>query len=76
VLAGSDLRSLRRAVFSSFVPNKVVLRSDPRIAQFAPFTKEQKPIRGEPTAYVCTNRVCKLPTTEPQKVLELLEGRP
>jgi uncharacterized protein YyaL (SSP411 family) len=72
VLAGSDVRSLRRAVFSAFVPNKVVLRSDARIAQIAPFTKEQKAIRGEPTAYVCTNRMCKLPTTDPRKVVELL----
>ncbi|HJW93982.1 MAG TPA: thioredoxin domain-containing protein [Thermoanaerobaculia bacterium] len=73
VLAGRDVRSLRGAVFSSFVPNKVVLRSDARIAQIAPFTKEQKAIRGTPTAYVCTNQLCKLPTTDAQKVRELLQ---
>ena len=72
VLAGSDVRSLKRAVFASFVPNKVVLRSEPEIARIAPFTKQQKAIRGKATAYVCTNQQCKLPTNDPSKVGEML----
>jgi uncharacterized protein YyaL (SSP411 family) len=72
VLAGRDVRPLQRAVFSSFVPNKVVLRSEPAIARIAPFTKEQKAIGGKATAYVCTSHLCKLPTTNPAKVGELL----
>ncbi|HSP14083.1 MAG TPA: thioredoxin domain-containing protein [Thermoanaerobaculia bacterium] len=72
VLAGRDVRPLRRAVFSSFVPNKVVLRSEAAIARIAPFTKEQKAISGRATAYVCTSHLCKLPTTDPAKVSELL----
>jgi uncharacterized protein YyaL (SSP411 family) len=73
VLAGRDVRVLRHAVFEPFVPNKVVLHSDAGIARIAPFTKEQKAIDGKPTAYVCTNHLCKLPTRDPQKVRALLE---
>ena len=42
VLAGNDVHPLQRAVFASFVPNKVVLRSGADIARIAPFTKVQK----------------------------------
>jgi uncharacterized protein YyaL (SSP411 family) len=73
VLAGKDVRELRRALFAQFVPNKVVLQSG---VSAAPFTKEQKPIGGKPTAYVCTNRLCKLPTSDPQKMIELLDHNP
>jgi uncharacterized protein YyaL (SSP411 family) len=74
VLAGSDVHLLQRAVFASFVPNKVVLRSEPNIARIAPFTKLQKAIRGKATAYVCTNQQCKLPTGDPSKVGEMLNS--
>jgi uncharacterized protein YyaL (SSP411 family) len=73
VLAGRDIRRMRRAVFSSFVPSKVVLRADAGIARIAPFTKEQKAIGGKATAYVCTNHLCKLPSTDPRRVSEMLE---
>ena len=69
VLAGKDVSTLRRAVFAQFVPNKVVLRAP---VDLAPYTKEQKPLRGRATAYVCTNFLCKLPTTDAAKVSELL----
>jgi uncharacterized protein YyaL (SSP411 family) len=72
VLAGENVRPLQRAVFVSFVPNKVVLRSGADLARIAPFTKLQKAIRGKATAYVCTNQQCKLPTDDAGKVAELL----
>ena len=72
VLAGDRLHELRRAVFGSFVPNKVVLRSDAAIERFAPFTEAQKAIDGRATAYVCTNYICRLPTSDPKRVREML----
>ncbi|MEA2239854.1 MAG: uncharacterized protein QOC81_4578 [Thermoanaerobaculia bacterium] len=72
VLAGTNVRPLQRAVFASFVPNKVVLRSGVDIARIAPFTKLQKAIGGKATAYVCTNQQCKLPIADAGKVRELL----
>jgi uncharacterized protein YyaL (SSP411 family) len=72
VLAGADVHALQRAVFASFVPDKVVLHSGADIAAIAPFTKAQRAIGGNPTAYVCTNHLCRLPTSDPEKVRELL----
>jgi uncharacterized protein YyaL (SSP411 family) len=73
VLAGADVHALQRAVFSSFVPNKVVLHSGANIASIAPFAKAQRAIGGKPTAYVCTHYLCRLPTNDPEKVHELLD---
>jgi uncharacterized protein YyaL (SSP411 family) len=73
VLAGADVRALRSAVFASFVPNKVVLRSGGGVADIAPFTEGQRAIGGTATAYVCTNHLCRLPTKDPEKVRELLD---
>jgi uncharacterized protein YyaL (SSP411 family) len=75
VLAGADVRPLQRAVFTSFVPNIVVLHSGSDIASIAPFTKAQRAIGGKPTAYICTNHLCRLPTFDPARVRELLRGR-
>ena len=72
VLAGDNVRPLQRAVFSTFVPNKVVLHSGPDITALAPFTKAQRAVGGKLTAYVCTNHLCRLPTGDPEKVRELL----
>jgi uncharacterized protein YyaL (SSP411 family) len=76
VLAGTNVRALQRAVFASFVPNKVVLQSGVDIARIAPFTKMQKAIGGKATAYVCTNQQCKLPTGDARKVIRLLATAP
>jgi len=72
VLAGADVHPLQRAVFASFVPDKVVLRSGADIAAIAPFTKMQRAIGGKATAYVCTNHLCRLPTNDPTTVRILL----
>ena len=72
VLSGRDVTALRRAVFTPFVPNKVVLHralgDKPPIATIAPYTLEQRPLGGKPTAYVCTNYLCRLPVTDPAKL--------
>jgi uncharacterized protein YyaL (SSP411 family) len=75
VLAGAEVHALQRAVFASFVPNKVVLHSGTDIAPIAPFTKAQRAIRGKATAYVCTNHLCRLPTGDPRKVRQLVGGQ-
>jgi uncharacterized protein YyaL (SSP411 family) len=73
VLAGADVHVLQRAVFASFVPSKVVLHGGADIAEIAPFTKRQRAIGGKPTAYVCTNHLCRLPTGDSETVRELLD---
>jgi len=84
VIAGKaqaeDTKAMAKALRTRFLPNKVVLlnpgeRESPEIAKLAEFTKSQLSIDGRATAYVCMNYNCKLPTTDINKMLELLNVR-
>jgi uncharacterized protein YyaL (SSP411 family) len=84
VIAGNvqaeDTKAMVKALRARFLPNKVVLlnpngRESPEIAKLAEFTKNQPSIDGRATAYVCLNYNCKLPTTDINKMLELLNVR-
>ncbi|MDP9191037.1 MAG: thioredoxin domain-containing protein [Acidobacteriota bacterium] len=72
VLSGDDVSAMQRAVFTPFAPNKVVVHrptgESPPIVAIAPYTKEQQAISRKATAYVCTNYMCKLPTTDEKKI--------
>jgi uncharacterized protein YyaL (SSP411 family) len=72
-----DTRDMLRALRTRFLPNKVVVlnpdeRESPEIAELAPFIKNQSSTGGRATGYVCMNYNCKLPTTDIDKMLELL----
>ena len=82
VIAGNshaeDTKAMLRALRKQFIPNKVVIlkpteQSAPEITRLAEFTKYQNSRDGKATAYVCLNYNCKLPTTEINKMLELLQ---
>ena len=84
VIAGStqaeDTRAMIRALRAHFLPSKVVLlnpseQDRPEISQLSPFTRKQPGMGGKATAYVCRNYNCKLPTTDVDKMLELLDVR-
>jgi uncharacterized protein YyaL (SSP411 family) len=84
VIAGKakaeDTKAMVKALRTRFLPNKVVLlnpdgRELPGIAKLAEFTKNQRSIDGIATAYVCMNYNCKPPTTDINKMLELLDVR-
>jgi hypothetical protein len=84
VIAGNagaeDTGGMIRALGAHFLPNKVVLlkpaEQDSReIFQLSPFTRQQPGIGGKATAYVCLNYNCKLPTTDVDQMLELLDVR-
>ncbi len=72
-----DTKSMLKAVRSQYIPNKVLLfrqteKEIPDIVSVAEFTKSQLSLGGKATAYVCLNYICKLPTTDIDKMLELL----
>ncbi|MCI0417173.1 thioredoxin domain-containing protein, partial [bacterium] len=82
VIAGNpeadDTKNMLKELGKRFVPNKVVLMrptsgEEPDISKIAEFTKYQKSLDGKATAYVCLNYLCKTPTTDPAKMLELLQ---
>ena len=70
-----DAKAMRRALSSTFVPNKVVVFKDednPRIADLAFYTETQSSLDDKATAYVCRNYACELPTTDIDQMLQLL----
>ena len=84
VIAGNpqaeDTRLMLKALRRKFAPNKVVLlrpagQESPDIVRFALFTKDLSGSDGKATAYVCRNYACQLPTTDVDKMLELLGNR-
>ncbi len=73
-----DTREMLSALRSKFLPNKILLlrpteEESPDIIQLASYTRNQSSINGKATAYVCTNYSCKAPTTDINKMLELLD---
>jgi uncharacterized protein YyaL (SSP411 family) len=69
-----------RAVRRPFLPNKVVAlhpvgdEAD-AILDLVPFLRYQKVIDGRPTAYVCVNYACNLPTTSVEELEGLLPSQ-
>ncbi|MBT8496419.1 MAG: thioredoxin domain-containing protein, partial [Deltaproteobacteria bacterium] len=52
----------------SFVPNGVFVSTAPnrpRLAAVVPLVEHKVPIKGKPTAYVCEQQRCELPTSDP-----------
>lgn len=62
---------------TTYSPRKVVLLKTPSnseaLAGLAAFTSDLSAQDGKPTAYVCRNFACELPTTSPSKARSLLE---
>ena len=84
VIAGDpgapDTRALLRLVHGRFLPNKIVFLADgakgqEQLAEWLPFLQGVVRLQGRATAYVCEDYVCKLPTSDPEVVARLLEGK-
>jgi hypothetical protein len=83
IIAGSrasrDTRTLIDEVHSRFIPDKILLLVDSgipgdSITRFLPFTSEMKMLDGRATFYLCENYACRLPTSDPSVVAQLLEN--
>ena len=66
-------RALLHAVYDSFIPARVVVLADPGASLTntvfpLPLTEGRAPVDGRPAAYVCRNRTCGLPVTDPGKL--------
>jgi len=59
------------------LPSRVVLGrkadgNEGRLAMIAPFTREQKPVGGRSTAYICRDKACQTPISDPVQFKETL----
>jgi uncharacterized protein YyaL (SSP411 family) len=77
--AAKDTRAMLTALRKSFLPGKIVLlrpadkKAAAEIIRMAPYTEFMVPKDGRATAYVCSNFVCKLPTTDISQMLANLK---
>jgi len=76
-LKGGDTQAMLSALNSEFIPNKVVSVREagsraPGIEGIVGFALNLSPHEQQATAYVCINRSCHPPTTDPVKMMELL----
>ena len=69
VIAGPPEEFLRE-LRGRFLPHTVTLLSD---ATFFPAGAAMRPVDGQPTAYVCENYACQLPTSQLASFVELLQ---
>jgi hypothetical protein len=72
-------KELLKAFRTRYIPNLVVIYrpSGERLnemVEIAPFLKDNPPLNGKPTAYVCRDKTCYKPTTDPGEMLKRLEG--
>lgn len=68
--ASAGTRALLDAVRAGFNPNMVVALGPPG-GHAIPLLDGKPTRRGEPTAYVCENQVCRVPTTDPKTAGDL-----
>ena len=73
----ADTRSMLKTVNSVYYPGKIVMLVDnettqSRLSQYLPFIASVKKIDDKTTAYVCTDKTCKPPVTDPKAVRSLL----
>jgi uncharacterized protein YyaL (SSP411 family) len=82
VIAGDrddeSTRALLRAFHGRFLPRSILLLIDSDqtrrdLAQFFPAAEAMREIENRPTAYVCENYACQLPTNQLSKFDELLQ---
>ena len=65
-----------KAVFSKFIPNKVVIwkwPNDPVIDKLLSIHADKRALNGEITLYLCTKEKCEPPLVGKEKILERME---
>ena len=77
---GEDTKKMLHVIGSKFIPDKIVIflpsgADLSEIMSIAPFTRHQLTVDNKATAYICVNYNCKLPTTDIDNMLSLLNSR-
>ena len=84
VIAGdspaNDTREMLGAIRGRFIPNKIIIlrpteQESPEIDNIAPFIRNHSSINGQATAYICSNYDCRLPTSDIDTMLRLLNSK-
>ena len=78
--ASPDTQAMLRVVNQRYLPNRVLFLVDgadgeQQLAAWLPFLQGMHPLDGRATAYVCEDYSCKLPTSDPGQVAQLLDEK-
>ncbi len=68
-----ELRALREAVAHSYLPNRIVAATSPRMPSALPLLRGKEPVSGKPTLYICRNFSCQQPITDHHAVAGALQ---
>ena len=76
---GEDTRQMIKALENIYLPCTVIILrptndNSPQIDDLAEYIRHHVSIDNRATAYVCVNNACKSPTTNVEKMIELLKG--
>jgi uncharacterized protein YyaL (SSP411 family) len=74
-----DTKHMTQSLRALYEPNSVLLFKNSRdpaadISGLAPFTEDHAPLRGQATAYVCTDFRCELPTTDVNEAVRRIQN--
>lgn len=71
------MSEIRHRIFKKFIPHKAVIwrhEGDEALFQYLPFVREQGPINGNTTLYICRKGVCKQPVYEFSEICNELDN--
>jgi uncharacterized protein YyaL (SSP411 family) len=73
----NESTGILKTIWKNFLPNKVLVFCEDKdikdLIPLIPWVADRQSQEGRPTVYVCRNYQCQLPTTDEQKVLELIQ---
>jgi uncharacterized protein YyaL (SSP411 family) len=71
-----DTQNILKEIQALYLPNKVIIMKDTKhtkaIEALAPYVKDYTQIQNQATIYICKNHHCQLPTTDIEKMKQLL----
>lgn len=75
-----DTDDLLRVIYKRLIPDRILLLIDPDETTSLLFCKNEhlrnmKAVNNQATAYVCKQRTCSLPVTNPEQLAKLLDDR-
>ncbi|MBN1614411.1 MAG: thioredoxin domain-containing protein, partial [Deltaproteobacteria bacterium] len=77
----ADTEAMLDTLRHLYLPGAVILFRPPGddsqdIVDLVPFTRDQRPVDGRSTAYICTAQACQRPVTDVSEMLALLRISP
>jgi hypothetical protein len=72
----SATEELVTEIYRNYIPNRIVVgqKTENNLLKELPLFKGRESIEGNPTAYLCENYICRLPTTIAQELANQLSA--